>query len=157
MRLRAPRPDELQALSDLCLRSKAVWGYEPAMLERFRRELTLSEQDLRQDAIVVADDLRGIAGVVEVSFGGDVAVLEKLFVEPARFGEGTGNLMYVWACRIAQGRGAHQLVVDADPGAAAFYLRMGAEPAGEAESGSVPGRMLPRLVHRLHPLADAPA
>jgi predicted N-acetyltransferase YhbS len=155
MRLRAPRLEELEALTDLCLRSKAVWGYQADMLERFRSELTLSAEDVRDDAIVVADDLRGIAGLVEVSFDGDVAVLEKLFVEPQRFGEGTGNLMYVWACRIAQGRGARQLVVDADPGAAAFYLRMGAEPAGEAESGSVPGRMLPRLVHRLHPLVGA--
>jgi predicted N-acetyltransferase YhbS len=155
MRLRAPRLEELEALTDLCLRSKAVWGYQADMLERFRSELTLSAEDVRDDAIVVADDLRGIAGLVEVSFDGDVAVLEKLFVEPERFGEGTGNLMYVWACRVAQSRGARQLVVDADPGAAAFYLRMGAEPAGEAESGSVPGRMLPRLVHRLHPLVGA--
>ena len=155
MRLRAPRPDELETLSDLCLRSKAVWGYEAEMLERFRHELSLSEDDVREDAIVVADDLRGIAGVVEVSFDGDVAVLEKLFVEPARIGEGTGNLMYVWACRTAQGRGAREMVIDSDPGAAAFYVRMGAEPAGEAESGSVPGRFLPRLVHRLCPLVDS--
>ncbi len=154
MRLRAPRLDELGLLSDLCLRSKAVWGYPQDMLDSFRRELTLSEDDVREDAIVVADDLRGIAGVVEVSFDGDVAVLEKLFVEPGRFGEGTGNLMYVWACRTAQGRGARELVIDADPGAAAFYERMGAEPAGESESGSVPGRFLPRLVHRLHPLPE---
>ena len=156
MRLRAPRVDELDRLSGLCLRAKAVWGYEAEMLERFRRELTLSEDGVREDAIVVADDLRGIAGVVEVSFDGDVAVLEKLFVEPARFGEGTGNLMYVWACRVAQGRGARELVIDADPGAAAFYERMGAERAGEAESGSVSGRFLPRLVHRLYPLAGDP-
>jgi len=151
MRLRAPRLDELKMLSDLCLRSKAVWGYEAALLERFRGELTLSQDDVRNDAIVVADDLRGIAGVVEVSFGADVAVLEKLFVEPDRLGEGTGNLMYVWACRTAQGRGAKELWIDSDPGAAAFYARMGAEPAGQAESGSVPGRFLPRFVHRLYP------
>ena len=37
----------------------------------------------------------------------------------------------------------------ADPDAAPFYVHMGAEPAGEAESGSIPGRLLPRLVHKL--------
>ncbi len=153
MRLRAPRLDELAALSDLCLRSKATWGYPQDMLDSFRRELTLSKDDVREDAIVVADDLRGIAGVVEISFDGDVAVLEKLFVEPGRFGEVTGNLLYVWACRTAQRRGARELLIDADPGAAAFYRRMGAEPAGESESGSVPGRLLPRLVHQLHPVS----
>ncbi|MFN7164646.1 MAG: GNAT family N-acetyltransferase [Hyphomonas sp.] len=151
MRLRAPRIDELSMLSDFCLRSKAVWGYDPGMLARFRTELTLSEADVRENPIVVADDLRGVAGMVEVSFDEDIAVLEKLFVEPGRLGEGTGNLMYVWACRMAQGRGARELIIDADPGAAAFYERMGAEPAGESESGSLPGRFLPRLVHQLHP------
>jgi hypothetical protein len=36
VRLRAPRLDELEALSDLCLRSKAVWGYDAAFLEACR-------------------------------------------------------------------------------------------------------------------------
>jgi hypothetical protein len=30
--LRAPRIDELALLSDLCLRSKAVWGYDAARM-----------------------------------------------------------------------------------------------------------------------------
>jgi GNAT superfamily N-acetyltransferase len=149
MRLRPPRQDELATLSDLCLRSKAVWDYPPDMLESFRTELTLTEADTAADMIVVADDRRGIAGVVQVSVEGATATLEKLFVEPTRFGEGTGRMMYVWACRIAQGSGARQMTIDADPGAVAFYRHMGAEPAGEAESGSIPGRMLPRLVHRV--------
>ena len=70
-------------------------------------------------------------------------------LEPARLGEGTGKMLYVWACRFAQGLGARELVIEADPDAAPFYRHMGAEPAGEAESGSIPGRFLPRLVHRL--------
>ena len=33
MILRIPRPDELASLSDLCLRSKAVWAYGDDMLD----------------------------------------------------------------------------------------------------------------------------
>jgi GNAT superfamily N-acetyltransferase len=93
-----------------------------------------------------------VAGVVQVAIDGETAWLEKLFVEPARLGEGTGQMLYVWACRIAQDAGAKDLVIDCDPDAMKFYLRMGAERDGEAESASISGRMLPRLVHRLHPL-----
>jgi GNAT superfamily N-acetyltransferase len=150
MILRPPNPDELAALSDMCLRSKAVWNYDEAMLEAFRDELTLTEDDLDFDAVVVAEDKRGVAGLAEVSLEEDgTSHLEKLFVEPARLGEGTGKMLYVWACRFAQGLGARELVIEADPDAAPFYRHMGAEPAGEAESGSIPGRFLPRLVHRL--------
>ena len=43
MILRPPRLDELPYLSDLCLRSKAVWDYDEAMLDAFKDELTLTE------------------------------------------------------------------------------------------------------------------
>lgn len=152
MRLRAPSHYEYATLTDLCMRSKAVWGYSPDMLEAFRAELTISEDDAATDMIVVADDIRGVAGVVQVAIDGETAWLEKLFVEPARLGEGTGQMLYVWACRIAQDAGAKDLVIDCDPDAMKFYLRMGAERDGEAESASISGRMLPRLVHRLYPV-----
>ena len=42
MILRPPRLDELPYLSDLCLRSKAVWDYDEAMLDAFKDELTLT-------------------------------------------------------------------------------------------------------------------
>ena len=155
MRLRSPSQYEFAILTDLCMRSKAVWGYTPEMLEDFRAELTVSEEDAANDVIVVADDILGIAGVVQVAIDGDTAWLEKLFVEPTRLGEGTGQMMYVWACRVAQDAGAKDLVIDCDPDAKDFYLRMGAERDGEAESPSISGRMLPRLVHRLHPARAA--
>lgn len=150
MILRPPRLDELPYLSDLCLRSKAVWDYDEAMLDAFKDELTLTEDDLESDVIIVAEDLRGVAGVAQLSFDeSGSSYLDKLFVEPVRLGEGTGKMLYVWACRYAQGSGAKEMVIEADPDAAPFYVHMGAEPAGEAESGSIPGRLLPRLVHKL--------
>jgi GNAT superfamily N-acetyltransferase len=142
--------DELPYLSDLCLRSKAVWDYDEAMLDAFKDELTLTEDDLESDVIIVAEDLRGVAGVAQLSFDETgSSYLDKLFVEPVRLGEGTGKMLYVWACRYAQGSGAKEMVIEADPDAAPFYVHMGAEPAGEAESGSIPERSLPRLVHKL--------
>ena len=149
MILREPKSGELAALSGLCLRSKAHWGYSGDMLKAFEAELTLTPQDLAEDAVMLAEDKRGIAGLVQLSKQGEDAVLEKLFVEPARLGEGTGKLLYVWACRVARENGAKNLVIDSDPDAAAFYEGLGAVRSGTAESGSIPGRTLPHLVHPL--------
>lgn len=145
MHLRAPRPDELAALSDLCLRSKAVWGYDQAFMDACRPELMLTDQDLRVSEICVAERSGEVVGVAQVSAQRNVAHLEKLFVDPAAMRSGAGRALFVWAETTARTLGASVLIVDADPDAAEFYRRMGARDAGVAPSGSIPGRFLPRL------------
>ncbi len=144
--LREPRASELTALSDLCMRSKAVWGYDDAFMQACRAELTLTQEDMSASRLQVgeADDV--IVGVAQVSAAGDVAYLEKLFVEPDRLRSGAGRALFAWAVRTAKDMGADRLVIEADPGAAAFYRRMGARDDGVAPSASIPGRTLPRLV-----------
>lgn len=149
MRFRAARLDELTALTELCLRSKAHWGYDEDFMRACRAELSLTHEDIAETALVVADDNRGVIGVGQVSNDGTTAYLDKLFIEPYRMGEGCGVLLYEWSLQAARSLGARELVIEADPDAAAFYERMGAMRAGEAPSGSIPGRMLPRLVHAL--------
>ena len=45
LHLRPARPDEADLLTELCLRSKAVWGYDDAFMRACRAELTLSPAD----------------------------------------------------------------------------------------------------------------
>lgn len=145
-RLRKPTTDELAELSDLCLRSKAVWGYDAAFMEACRRELTLSDDDLRSTALVAADvdgRLVGVAQVDVTDAGGD---LLKLFVAPEVIGSGIGRMLFDWCRDTARRMGAPVLVIESDPGAVPFYQRMGARDAGTVPSGSIAGRVLPRLV-----------
>ncbi|MDQ0463390.1 GNAT superfamily N-acetyltransferase [Caulobacter ginsengisoli] len=144
-RLRPPQPDELAALSDLCLRSKAWWGYDAAFLAACLGELTLTPEELDRDAIIVAELSGRPAGVAQVAVTDREASLEKLFVEPEAIGEGLGALLFDWCAAAAAERGADHMVIESDPGAADFYRRMGARDDGLAPSGSVPGRKLPRL------------
>lgn len=143
--LRPPRPDELNALSALCLRSKAVWGYDEDFMAACREELRVTAEDLRDDDMQVAVDDEGVIGLVQVSVDGDVAELEKLFIDPDRMRTGAGRHLFDWAAAAASERGARCLMIDADPDAAPFYRRMGARDVGSAPSMSVPGRFLPRL------------
>jgi hypothetical protein len=45
--------------------------------------------------------------------------------------------------------GADRMVIEADPDAAPFYRRIGAKDCGLVPSGSIPGRMLPKLLKAL--------
>ena len=148
-RLRPPRPDELYALSALCLRSKAHWGYDAAFLAACRPELTLTETDLHETDLIVADLAGRPAGLAQISRAMEPADLMKLFVDPPHIGTGLGRTLFDWATATARAQGAARLTIEADPGAQGFYQAMGATHTGWAPSGSIPGRRLPLLELKL--------
>lgn len=149
IRLRPAVENELAALSALCLRSKAVWGYDEAFIAACREELTLTPEDLRDNHLQIAEDDTTIVGVVELGVAGETAELWKLFVEPQWMGNGAGRELFDWAVAQARDLGAKILQIEADPGAAAFYRRLGAKVVGTVPSGSIPGRALPLLTLEL--------
>lgn len=147
--IRAPDVEELAALSELCMRSKAVWGYDAAFMAACRRELSFVPHDLESSRIAVATRGEGVLGVAQVRVAGKEADLVKLFVEPAAMRSGVGQALFAWALDAARALGASRIIIEADPDAAPFYRRLGARDAGLAPSGSIAGRMLPKLVVEL--------
>jgi GNAT superfamily N-acetyltransferase len=145
VQLRSALTQELALLSELCLRSKAVWGYDQGFLEACRAELTIRPEELQHSHMRVAVDDQTVVGIVQLTVSKRSAELQKLFVEPSAIGLGVGKILLAWAIATARDLGAHDLIVDADPGAVGFYKKMGAVDGGVAPSGSIPGRMLPRL------------
>ena len=143
--VRQARLEELPDLSELCLRSKAVWGYDQAFLETCRHELTFQPEDLDTTHIAVAETSVGIAGVAQVKVIDTEADLLKLFIAPSELRRGVGRVLFDWAIMEAKRIGATHLIIEADPDAAAFYRRMGASDAGVSRSHSIPGRWLPKL------------
>ena len=158
-RLRSPRCDEAATLIDLCLRSKAVWGYNEEFMQACRRDLTLDEgfmqacrggltltaSLIRSSYVRVAEIRERLVGVAQVDVKEELAELDKLFIEPTRLRSGAGKALFEWAVTIARDAGAVTMVIDADPNAAGFYRRMGAVDDGMAPSGTIPGRFVPRL------------
>jgi GNAT superfamily N-acetyltransferase len=147
--IRAPTIDELSSLSDLCLRSKAVWGYDEEFMDAVRGELSFQPCDLHVTPIAVAECDGKPIGVAQVKLVGDQADLLKLFVDPTALRRGIGRALLAWAADAAKKMGAARLIIDADPGAAGFYRKLAAYDIGQAPSGSIPGRMLPRLAINL--------
>ena len=149
--IRPPTIDELPGLSDLCFRSKAVWGYAEEFMEACRAELSFEPRDLELTPIAIAEHDGKPIGVAQLRVVDGDADLLKLFVEPSALRSGTGKALLAWAIDVAKKRGATRLTIEADPDAAPFYRRMGAYDVGQAPSGSVPGRMLPKLAMNLFP------
>src|SRR5262249_32219032 len=116
MRLRQPDAHELPQLSALCLRSKAVWGYDQAFLDACRAELTIRAEELETTALCVAEHDDALVGIAQITVDGENADLQKMFVEPGMIGLGVGRLLFDWVTRTARELGACRLMIEADPG-----------------------------------------
>ena len=148
--LRPAKGEEAAKLTELCVRSKAVWGYDAEFLAACREELTIAPVDIIDSCVQVAEVGGVLAGVCQLTFANSRANLEKLFVDPLYLGRGVGKRLYCWAEHLARRSGASEMSIEADPGAAPFYRRMGALHDGTVASGSIPGRRIPRLRVVLH-------
>ncbi len=141
--IRPAREADLAEASELCLRSKAHWGYDAAFIAACREELTLTPADLAGGHVELAYDGETMVGVMHLILEGDQAHLEKLFIEPHAIGGGIGGALFAHTRELASQSGARIMHVTADPQATGFYKRMGFEQVGEEPSGSIPGRVLP--------------
>lgn len=145
MRLRPARPDEAALLSDLALRSKGHWGYDDAFLAACKDELTIPADEIAARRTTVAEVGRTVVGHYTIDGAAPVAELGQMFVDPGHIGRGIGRALWAHAVGRARADGITTLTIDADPYAEGFYLAMGAIRTGSVPSGSIAGRVLPRL------------
>ncbi len=149
--LRAGRPDEAHALSDLALRSKGHWGYDAAFVAACRDELTLSAVQATRATVALLGEVPAgfvlITGIPAEGGGerADTGELGMLFVDPPYIGRGIGRTLLTAAVEDAAGRGWSRLRIESDPGAEPFYVAAGARRVGTVASGSVTGRRIPLL------------
>ena len=156
--IRPARQAEAAVLSAIAMDSKAHWGYDAAFMENCRAEMSVSPEDIEAQTVVVAQvgpDIAGFYSLEPDGTGG--GELHKLFVRPDFIGHGIGRRLFEDVCHHASGAGFHAIFLDSDPYALGFYEQMGCSVIGKAPSGSISGRMLPRLRHPLEENVGAEA
>jgi len=136
-------------LTDLALRSKAVWDYDAAFMDACRVELTITAESIRRRPTFLLDDRGRLAGFYQLRLAGPSAEVAQFFIAPDALRSGLGRRLWRHLEKTARNAGAHRLEVDADSNAEGFYLAMGMARRGEAPSGSIAGRRLPHLVKPL--------
>lgn len=71
--------------------------------------------------------------------------LDALFIHPEYIGKGLGRVLWLELLRKAKQLHMEELMIDSDPYAEAFYLKMGAKRIGEIQSTVFTERYLPLL------------
>ena len=136
---------EAEALSALCWRSKAHWGYDAAFMAQCADALTVHEEQVEAGRVVAAVEGPVIVGVAAVDFDAAPPDLSIFFVAPEAMGRGVGRRLIAAAVDLVRAAGGTMLEVLSDPHAEGFYRRMGAVRIGDAPSDAIPGRRLPLL------------
>jgi len=151
LQLRAARIDELEKLTELCLQSKALLGYDDAFMSGCRAMLTFRPTDIENTSICVAEADNTLLGAAQLFFDNEIAFLQRLFVSPDKTKRGIGKALFGWSLKAAHRAGAKRLLIDCDPETAGFFQRMGAREEGIVDSGTVPGYRIPRFKVTLSP------
>jgi GNAT superfamily N-acetyltransferase len=141
-RLRPAAPEEAEELTELAMRSKAHWGYDEEFMARCRPALTLRPAEIRHTTVAELDGR--LAGFVTIAGTPPEGEIDLLFIDPWAIGRGQGRLLYEHALETAAANGFTSLLIESDPQAEEFYLRLGAVRIGEQVS-SATGRSLPLL------------
>jgi GNAT superfamily N-acetyltransferase len=148
VRVRRARVNEADALTALCIRSKAHWGYGGEFMRRSAASLAVTPAMIAEGRVLVAEEpptrVLGVAAVEEMQAGSRFD-LTLLFVEPAAIGRGIGRVLFNAAASLVATRGGSSLSILADPFAEGFYRHLGAVRIGEAPSDAIPGRYLPQF------------
>jgi GNAT superfamily N-acetyltransferase len=147
--VRRATPDDAARLTDLALRSKAVWGYDAAFMDTCRAELTITAESIRREPTFLLEDRGRLVGFYQLRLSARGAEVAQFFIAPEALRSGLGRRLWRHLERTARNAGALRLEVDSDPNAEGFYLAMRMMRRGEAPSGSIPGRMLPHFAKQL--------
>jgi GNAT superfamily N-acetyltransferase len=143
--IRRAMPNEAAALRELAHRSKAYWPYDAAFLRAVAPMLILEPRHVASDEVHVLEVGGTAVGWHRVTFHGERAELEDLWLEPEWIGSGNGRTLFEHAMCVAEEGGATRLEWDAEPYAEGFYRAMGGVEIGRTPSAAEPGRTLPRM------------
>lgn len=145
IKIRRARIDEIAVLTELSMRAKRSNGYDDAFMEACRAELTVTASQMKEGEYWVAE-ADAVCGCACFKASGEgCGEIHTFFIDPDRQRQGIGRLLWQKLLERAGAHGISKLYLDADPAAVPFYQSMGFVQTGEAPSGSIEGRMLPRM------------
>ena len=144
--LRPARPGEEEALSQLCLKSKAYWGYDAAFMAAVSPYLKITSEAIAAGYTTVAEREDGtLLGVCQIEPGSTKGNLDLLFVSPDAIGTGAGRALFEDAADKLRSAGDTVMTILSDPYAAPAYIHMGARRVAMRPSDVFKGRELPWL------------
>ncbi|MFW5761332.1 MAG: GNAT family N-acetyltransferase [Cyclobacteriaceae bacterium] len=138
--IRAAVPDEAADLTQLTLRSKAMWGYDDAFMIKYMKTLKIEPGEITANETMVLTRANNVIGFYMLSSLTTInAELDYIYVEPDFTRVGFGGMLFEHARDTAKLQGYSSLFLQSDPNAVGFFEKMGADIIGRQSAWSLPG------------------
>ncbi|MGH6991712.1 MAG: GNAT family N-acetyltransferase [Caulobacteraceae bacterium] len=139
MRIRHASEERLPDINSLVARSKAHWGWPPDYLAAALALMKITPAYVRENLCFEVLEGEAVVGFFALAPSPERRLLDHLWIEPERIGQGLGRFACDEMFDLARRKGWADLTTFPDPPAEGFYLRMGFSDTGERRRSGVPG------------------
>ncbi|PZR19793.1 MAG: GNAT family N-acetyltransferase [Flavobacterium psychrophilum] len=150
MTIEKANSNDHEVLTDITKKSKAYWGYSANQIEAWSNLLTITETYIENKSVYKLVIDNEIAGYYAFFSEDDQTIkLDNLFILPKYIGKGFGKMLMNDLFLKAKTTAANRILLDAEPYAEKFYVKLGFVKIGKIET-SIRDRYLPVMELNIH-------
>ncbi|WP_370032457.1 GNAT family N-acetyltransferase [Flavobacterium sp. 28YEA47A] len=141
---RSEKNDNL-ILSEITFEGKAFWGYEKEQLEKWRNDLTITQDYIENNEtfkLIIDDEIIGYYSILKLE--NKTIKLDYLFLLPKFIGKGYGKFLMNHCIKKAKETNMKKIILDSDPNAELFYKSFGFKTYNQLKT-SIENRFLPQM------------
>ena len=131
-----------EILSDITKKSKAFWGYSKEQILEWNDNLTISKNYIESNYAFKLLDENTVIGYYSYILEKSSVKLDNLFVLPEYIGKGFGKYLVNDFLTRMRNQKIKKIILDSDPNAEEFYLKIGFKKIGQFET-SIKNRFMP--------------
>ena len=138
-----------ETLTAITKKSKAFWGYSPEQIQEWDKNLTISQDYIKEHNVYKLTVNNLIIGYYSYFFKDEKEIeLDNLFILPEYIGKGLGKYLVLDFLSRIKDQKAERIILDSEPNAESFYSKMGFVKIGEFET-SIKNRFMPIMEMKL--------
>lgn len=142
--IRTANVNEASRLTQLAIDSKRYWGYPESWIQAWQDQLTVTPEMIGQWLCYVAELDNDIKGFwCREAIESEQPSRGLLFVKPGAIRTGCGRQLWHTMRPALLQAGVRYFVMEGDPNAKQFYLKLGAEHIDDKASPIIPERYIP--------------
>lgn len=138
-----------ETLTAITKKSKAYWGYSAEQIQKWDKNLTISQDYIRNNNTFKLTENDLILGYYSYLFENEKTVkLDNLFILPEHIGKGFGKQLLLDFLNRMKEEKIEKIILDSEPNAESFYSKMGFVKIGEFET-FIKNRFMPIMEMKL--------
>ena len=149
MKIERANINDNEILTEITKKSKAFWGYSEEQILKWNDNLTISKDYIESNnTFKLLNDNKVIGYYSYIIEEKKIVRLDNLFVLPEYIGKGFGKYLVNDFLMRMRNQKIEKIILDSEPNATEFYLKIGFEKIGEFET-SIKNRFMPIMEMKL--------